>query len=112
MGSSQPLIGRYARGAHPPDFSHANCPEMDRQWQPKINVNQSLINESQSAPGAEVLSGYVGKAVICVLQDGVSRMSLQQIRPQPTLLSELALTLVGTFAVSLPMAVAIIWICS
>jgi hypothetical protein len=39
-------------------------------------------------------------------------MSLEQIRPEPTLLSELALTLVGTFAVSLPMALAIIWICS
>ena len=39
-------------------------------------------------------------------------MPLEQIRPEPTLLSELALTLVGTFAVSLPMALAIIWICS
>jgi hypothetical protein len=39
-------------------------------------------------------------------------MSSQQIRAEPTFLSELALTLVGTFAVGLPMAVAIIWICS
>jgi hypothetical protein len=46
------------------------------------------------------------------LQDGASRMSPEQIRVEPTLLSELALTLVGTFAVGLSMAVAIIWICS
>jgi hypothetical protein len=39
-------------------------------------------------------------------------MSLEQTRPEPNLLSELALTLVSTFAVGLPMAVAIIWICS
>ncbi|SDS24713.1 hypothetical protein SAMN05444158_1462 [Bradyrhizobium canariense] len=39
-------------------------------------------------------------------------MSLEQIRPEPTLLSELALTLLSTFAVALPMSVAIIWICS
>jgi hypothetical protein len=39
-------------------------------------------------------------------------MSPEQIRVEPTLLSELALTLVGTFAVGLSMAVAIIWICS
>jgi hypothetical protein len=39
-------------------------------------------------------------------------MSLEQVRPEPTLLAELVLTLVGTLAVSLPMALAIIWICS
>ncbi len=39
-------------------------------------------------------------------------MALDKLRPEPNLLSEFTLTIVGTFVIGLPMAVAIIWICS
>jgi len=43
---------------------------------------------------------------------GVSGMSIDNVRPEPNLLSAFTLTIVGAFAVGLPMAVAIIWVCS
>jgi hypothetical protein len=39
-------------------------------------------------------------------------MSAPTVRPEPNLLSEFALTILGTLGLGLPLAVAIIWICS
>jgi len=39
-------------------------------------------------------------------------MSLPDVRPQANLLSEFALATLSAFGVGLPIAVAIIWICS
>jgi len=43
---------------------------------------------------------------------GVSDMSLDNVRPEANLLSAFTLTIFGAFAAGLPMAVAIIWVCS
>jgi hypothetical protein len=39
-------------------------------------------------------------------------MSLPDVRPQANLLSEFALAMLSAFGLALPIAVAIIWICS
>jgi hypothetical protein len=39
-------------------------------------------------------------------------MSIDNERPEANLLSAFTLTIVGAFATGLPMAVAIIWVCS
>ncbi len=39
-------------------------------------------------------------------------MSKDKVRPEVNLLSAFTLTIAGTFAVALPMALAIIWVCS
>ena len=39
-------------------------------------------------------------------------MSVEKARPGTNLLSEFTLMIVGAFVVGLPMAVAIIWVCS
>ena len=39
-------------------------------------------------------------------------MSLPYMRPQPNLLSEFALAMLSAFGLGLPIAAAIIWICS
>ena len=39
-------------------------------------------------------------------------MSLDNVRPEANLLSAFTLTIIGAFAAGLPMAVAIVWICS
>jgi hypothetical protein len=39
-------------------------------------------------------------------------MSVEQLRPEINLLSAFTLTIVGAFAAGLPMALAIIWVCS
>jgi hypothetical protein len=43
---------------------------------------------------------------------GVSDMSIDNVRPEANLLSAFTLTIAGAFAAGLPMAVAIIWVCS
>jgi len=43
---------------------------------------------------------------------GVSDMSLDNVRPEANLLSAFTLTIFGAFAAGLPMAVAIVWVCS
>jgi hypothetical protein len=43
---------------------------------------------------------------------GVSNMSLDNVRPEENLLIAFTLTIAGAVAAGLPMAVAIIWICS
>jgi len=39
-------------------------------------------------------------------------MSLPDVRPQPNLLSEFVLAIVGALGLGVPIAAAIIWICS
>ena len=39
-------------------------------------------------------------------------MSLRDVRSEPNLLSEFALTIFGVFSVGLPMTLVIIWVCS
>jgi hypothetical protein len=39
-------------------------------------------------------------------------MSVRSVRPEANLLSEFALTIFGALGLGLPIAVAIIWICS
>ncbi len=39
-------------------------------------------------------------------------MSIDNVRPEANLLSAFTLAVVGAFAAGLPMAVAIIWVCS
>ena len=39
-------------------------------------------------------------------------MSAHSVRPELNLLTEFALTILGTLGLGLPLAVAIIWICS
>jgi len=39
-------------------------------------------------------------------------MSVDTLRPEVNLLSAFTLAIVGAFAMGLPMAVAIIWVCS
>ena len=39
-------------------------------------------------------------------------MSVDEVRPGVNLLGEFTLAIVGGFAIGLPMAVAIIWVCS
>jgi hypothetical protein len=43
---------------------------------------------------------------------GASDMSVDELRPEANLLSAFTLMIVGAFAAGLPMAVAIIWVCS
>jgi hypothetical protein len=43
---------------------------------------------------------------------GVSDMSLDNVRPEANLLSAFTLTIFGAFAAGLPLAVAIVWVCS
>jgi hypothetical protein len=45
-------------------------------------------------------------------RDGASDMPAGNVRPQANLLFAFALAIAGAFIVGLPMAVAIIWICS
>ena len=39
-------------------------------------------------------------------------MSIDQLRPEANLFAAFTLTVVGAFAAGLPMAAAIVWICS
>lgn len=39
-------------------------------------------------------------------------MSVDNVRPEVNLLSAFSLAIIGAFAMGLPMAVAIIWVCS
>jgi hypothetical protein len=39
-------------------------------------------------------------------------MSIDNVRPEANLLSAFTLMIVGAFAAGLPMAIAIIWVCS
>jgi hypothetical protein len=43
---------------------------------------------------------------------GASDMSVDKLRPEANLLSAFTFMIVGAFAGGLPMAVAIIWVCS
>ena len=43
---------------------------------------------------------------------GDKSMSLESVRPDVNLLSAFTLMIVGAFAAGLPMALAIIWVCS
>ena len=43
---------------------------------------------------------------------GASDMSVDELRPEANLLSAFTLMIVGAFGAGLPMAVAIIWVCS
>ena len=43
---------------------------------------------------------------------GDKSMSLDNVRPEVNLLSAFTLMIVGAFAAGLPMALAIIWVCS
>jgi hypothetical protein len=43
---------------------------------------------------------------------GVSDMSVDNVRPEVNLLFAFTLTIAGAIAVGLPMAIAIIWVCS
>ena len=43
---------------------------------------------------------------------GVSVMSLPRVRPEVNLLSEFVLAIFGALGLGLPIAIAIIWICS
>jgi hypothetical protein len=43
---------------------------------------------------------------------GASDMSVDNVRPEANLLSAFTLTILGAFAAGLPIALAIIWVCS
>jgi hypothetical protein len=46
------------------------------------------------------------------ISPGVSDMLVDNVRPEANLLFAFTLTIAGTIAVGLPMAIAIIWVCS
>jgi len=47
-----------------------------------------------------------------IFPNGASSMSADKAYPEANLLSEFTLAIAGAFAVGLPMALAIIWVCS
>ena len=51
-------------------------------------------------------------AALSYPRSGVSDMSIDNVRSEPTPLFAITMMILGAFAAGLPMAVAIIWVCS
>jgi hypothetical protein len=61
----------------------------------------------------EAVTAFVpGGGVSIYPHDGASDMSVDNVRPEANLLSAFTLTILGAFAAGLPIALAIIWVCS
>ena len=85
---------------------------------PSLNLLLTISGQPRTSPfWTRVASGNhhrirPGGGFSIYPRGGVSDMSLDNVRPEANLLSAFTFMIVGAFAAGLPMAVAIIWVCS
>jgi hypothetical protein len=77
-----------------------------------LRLNVLLTISGQHRAFTFWTTAFVPVALSIYPRGGVSDMSIDNVRPEANLLSAFTLTIVGAFAAGLPMAVAIIWVCS
>ena len=76
-----------------------------------ISAHHSSVPSRRSARSSEP-PRFVSVAASDFRSVGARCMSVDEVRPKVNLLGEFTLAIVGAFAMGLPMAVAIIWVCS
>jgi hypothetical protein len=83
-----------------------------------VNATLTIPAHSSTAPSGkracEARSRHriVPVTAFCLPRNGENGMSQERLRPEVNLLTEFSLVVAGAFVLGLPMALAIIWICS
>jgi hypothetical protein len=83
-----------------------------------LNLLLTISEQHRTAPSGHVCESWKpsplrpGGGFQIYTRDGASDMSVDNVRPEANTLFAFTLAIAGAFIVGLPMAVAIIWICS
>jgi hypothetical protein len=82
-----------------------------------LNLWLTISGQHQTSPSghasrAGTVTAFVSGSSLIYPRGGASDMSVDNVRPEANLLSAFTLTIAGAFVAGLPMALAIIWVCS